>query len=165
MPTNQRWIEPRADDGTTDTVGGIILPFKASVQLLVGDIVHQSNSADYEVTKTTTTAEHLRRVGVVVGGTRTYGEILQEDSNIGSTVAAEAGEEVLVCVLGKAKVKCDGGIARGGKFAPSTTTAGLARVASVTTEAVAGDTGKIVGQMVEEATAGSQIRLAFVNPH
>jgi hypothetical protein len=78
--------------------GGLCFTAKATAALLVGDavIVH---TVDGEVTKSATTGDHVRRAGIVVGGTLTGMKALAGSSYVGQA-AAGVGQQVLVCYSG-----------------------------------------------------------------
>lgn len=153
----------RDADAGADTVGGIVLPFIAQAELKVGDAVFLWTA--HKVNKSVTATDYSKAIGIVVGGTRTHGQVCQEDSEVGVLVAAAADEEVLVCVLGRCKVVAENTVAEGNKITGSTSNAGRVEQATITTEAVAGDTGRILGIALETAgSAGAKI-LAFINIH
>ena len=103
--------------------------------LRIGDVVYYSSggtTASMKVSKSATAANYTGvMAGVVVGGRQTYGDILSNDADIGVTLAANAGEGVVVQFDGIAKVLSDAAIAAMGNVIAGSTTAG--RVTSGTT--------------------------------
>ncbi len=158
-PTFERFVAPGPD---TLTTGGRCLAFvnAATAALLIGDTVFLS-AAGGVVDKSAVTADHLKRVGLVVGGRSFYNEASQDVLDIGE-IAAAINQPVLVATEGVVYAVSDGtAILAGSYVAPSVTTAGRVRLATVTTDLVAGDTGKILGLAVDAngSVAGTKIRI------
>ena len=102
--TNLPYIrhEPFTADDASEFVGGQVVKFTAGSQtLLIGDCVYLS--AANTVDKSSTTANYVSYIGVVVGGTSTYFQCGSNDSDVGVT-AALTGKEVLVQISGVAWV-------------------------------------------------------------
>lgn len=155
MPQNKHfngfsWILV-GDEESEIATGGIVVRAKAAVALLLGDAVFIS--ADGTVSKSTTTADFLKGAGIVIGG-RTFGRnAIQRANDVGLQCAA-ANEEVYVCQLGLCYGVAQAAIGAGAFVKPDVTTAGRLNVATITTDTVAGDTGKIVGR-AWQAAAGA----------
>jgi len=155
-PNFAKWTAPSNDVGVT---GGRCIALTAAAQLNIGDAVWLS--ASVTVNKSAVTADHLKRVGIVIGGTNLYDETSQDALDIGES-AADANEKVFVAVYGVVYAVADAtAILVGSPVAPSTTTAGRVRLATVTTDLVAGDTGKILGIALDAngGVAGTKIRI------
>lgn len=145
-------------DVTQAPVGGIVLPFKASGTLNVGDAVYFTANAD-EVTKSTTQANYVTFAGFVVGGTRNGMEAVAADLVPGAAIAtlqaAQNGETVLVQITGV-------GIAISGAIiAPGQRV--LAEGAGTAGRIVAGTTaGLMLGHTVSNATAANQWQKVYI---
>lgn len=157
-PTAFGWINHSEDNGeTVAEVGGAVVPLTAANDLNVGDAVIVS--ADDSVDKSIVAADLYSVTGIVVGGDSTYGQVLQDDSEVGM-LAAKAGEKVLVAVSGIVKVVASAAIAAGVNVTPDTVTAGQVKAATITTDLAAGDSGRIVGILLNAAAgAGSIVRM------
>jgi len=155
-PTHEGYIVGSGSEGdlSNNLTGGLALAAKATVALNIGDAVIQTAATADEVTKLTTDAQHIRRVGFVVGGTRTGMKVLTGSEMVG-TAAAAIGEQVLVCYSGIAWGVSQAAINRGDKVRPDTTTAGRVLAGTDTTDLVAGITGKILGNALDTVGAGA----------
>jgi hypothetical protein len=144
--------------GPVSLTGGLVVKLKAAAQLLLGDSVYLS--AALTVNKSNVAATNLARVGVVVGGKGYYGETSQDILDIGDPAVA-ANDDVFVCYCGVAYAIADAAIVAGVKVtAGGTTTAGRVKTATVTTDVVAGDSGRIIGTALDAAgAAGDKIRV------
>lgn len=161
-PTFERFVSTGPDSLTT---GGRCLTFlnAATGPLLIGDAVFLS-AAGGVVDKSAVTADHLKRIGLVVGGRSFYNEASQDVLDIGE-VAAAINQPVLVATEGTVYAVSDTtAILAGSYVAPSIITAGRIRLATVTTDLVAGDTGKILGLALDAngGVAGIKIRVALL---
>lgn len=101
--TNLPYIrhEPITADDASEYVGGQVVRLTAAATLLIGDCVYLS--AANTVDKSTTTANYVSYIGVVVGGASTHMQCGSNDSDVGVT-AALVGKDVLVQVSGIAWV-------------------------------------------------------------
>lgn len=116
--------------------GKYVEQFVAGATLLIGDVVF-FDPATSRVNKSLTLGDYDSAVGVVVGGRSTFGQILQDNIDIGEQ-AALVGEEVLVAWGGIVKCISDAAIANGDRVAAATaTTAGRVKT-SVATNFVIG---------------------------
>lgn len=116
--------------------GKYVEQFVAGATLLIGDVVF-FDPATSRVNKSLTLGDYDSAVGVVVGGRKTFGQILQDTIDIGEQ-AAVVGEEVLVAWGGIVKCISDAAIANGDRVAAATaTTAGRVKT-SVATNFVIG---------------------------
>lgn len=150
--TNFRWLTSCEDvDLSADTPGGFVKPLIASGTLHVGDVVEVDG--DFTVGEAGVDSVVI---GVVVGGTRTDMNIHQDDIDIG-TLAAEADEIALVCILGTAKVVSSAAIAAGALLK-------AAANGTVATATVATDAGKILGVALEAAAGAAEEILALIHP-
>lgn len=156
--TNHGFLQPEEADQGRALPGGIVKRFKAAAQLLIGDAVLYS--AVDTVTKTATATDHDQRIGIVVGGARTHGSIISGSDALGE-IAAEADEDVLVCIAGICWGVADANtVAFGDKLRLGTTTAGRLLDGADTTDLAAGITGRIVGTALDSAAAaGDPIRV------
>lgn len=118
--------------GFNETEGMVVVQLVALGTLLVGDVVFIDVTTG-RVSKSLTVADYASEVGIVVGGRKTYMEVLQDDIDIGEQ-AAVAGEDVIIAVGGIAKSLADAAIATAGlRLAPATaTTAGRVKTAVAT---------------------------------
>lgn len=143
----------QATDLSNQVEGGLCLLAKATVNLNVGDTVIWHTAAE-EVTKDNTTGLHTKRAGIVVGGTQTGLKALAGSDAVG-TLAASAGEQVLVCYSGIAwGIAQPADVAIGDKLRPDTTTAGRLLDGTDTTDTAAGITGKVIGTALSASAAG-----------
>lgn len=163
-PTNLSFFQSQDDANLVDgdTPGGYVAVFKGEAALNIGDIVFLS--AAHTVNKSDDVADYVAVIGVVVGGYATNMEVLQDDIDVGEAACA-AGEPVLVGVLGKFKVVSDEALTLGNKITSGGTTAGRAAVADITTDLVAGNSGSIVGTVLETTTGAAEVVLALINVH
>lgn len=159
--SNLPYVMHRQDDNSPATTGGNVFPFVAAAALNVGDVVFLS--ALNTVNKSTTSANYVAMIGVVVGGKQTYGDVF--DSRMaagsstpaavlaaGSVLAANANEEVLVQVDGIAYVYCAAAVALGAPLQVLTTSGRVDDPAAVA--------GQIVGTALDVgAGAASVIRM------
>lgn len=151
-PTAFGWINLSEDNGETlGEIGGIVIPLKAEVNLNVGDVVYLSATVLKQVSKSAVAATTLDRIaGIVVGGDNTNSEVIQDDTAIGTLLAAAAGGKVLVAIQGIAKVLADAAIAGfNQKVIDSTVVAG--RVAVGTTA------GHVVGRALDTAAGAAGV--------
>lgn len=163
-PTAFGWINHSEDNGeTAGSVGGTAIRLIAGGSLFIGDTVILS-AAD-TVNKGIVTGDHIRIIGVVVGGFNTDMSVLQDDALIGTFVASLVNQPVLVAIAGVVKVIADAAIAFGAKIAPSTTVAGRVRTAAVTTDLAAGDTGKILGTAMNAAAGAASVFRVLIDRH
>lgn len=161
-PTNFTWVSAEEADLGADTPGGLVRRYLSAGTLLVGDVVFLS--AALTANKSAVEADYNKHLGVVVGGTQTGMEILQDDIDIGVN-AALIGQEVWVCYAGKAKVVTGAAVTLGDKITGSTVTAGRVATASITTDLAAGDTGRLLGMALETAGGAGIIILAQIALH
>lgn len=155
-PVYERWVAPAPDVGTP---GGRCAAYTAAVALLIGDAVWLS--ASQTVSKSAVTADHLKRIGIVVGGKALFNDVSTDALDVGDPAAA-INDMVFVATEGICYAIADNtAILVGSPVAPSTTTAGRVRLATVTTDLVAGDTGKILGIALDAngGVAGTKIRV------
>ena len=102
--TNLPWIrhEPADADDATEYVGGhVVRLVAASTTLNTGDCVYLS--AAKTVDKSSTTANYVSFIGVVVGGESTHYQCVSKEADVGIE-AALAGKGVLVQITGIAWV-------------------------------------------------------------
>lgn len=143
--------------------GGLVLEYGAAATLNVGDVVYISGAN--QVNKSNVAATVLGKVaGVVVGGTRTDMRAIDRKLDVGIQ-AAQVNERVLVLVYGKFWVVSDAAITAGDPLTPGTGTAGRAKTGTVTTDLVAGDTGRLIGNALELAGGAAVTILASINLH
>ena len=121
-PTRTAFIHASVDDDSRAKVGGTVVQFKAGAALKLGDVVYIS-AAD-TVNKSTTAADHRKRIGVVVGGAHTNDEVVDDSTLYNVSTAADADEDVLVLVFGIAYVTVAGALSAGDLIIPDTVTAG-----------------------------------------
>lgn len=135
--------------------GGIIIRGIALVDLKIGESVFANGTLD-TFTKSATPANYATLNGVVVGGTQTFGQVLQDDALIGSTVAAKAGETVMIMTFGVAKVIADAAMATVHvKVTGASTTSGR----TGTTSAAAGN---YLGILLDAAAGAASIVRIYV---
>lgn len=146
MPTPAAlgWLTLFEKNNNGFQAGGVVLPFTAAGALNVGDIVWIS--ADMTVNKSNVAADHQKVIGVVVAGPHSsplassaaasnnpaWMEPVYDPNQIAAGVAASlnAGDQVLVCVLGIAYVVTAAAIAAGVGLVPDTVTPGRVKAAS-----------------------------------
>lgn len=160
-PTTFGYVRLAEQYDVTPCPGGEVYNCVAdtSQTLNIGDTVYFSSGATtptMKVSKSATAANYARLIaGVVVGGANTYGNILSNDADLG-TLAATAGQGVIVQYTGIVKVLSDAAIAAIGTVIPGGTTAG--RVLAGTTA------GSIIGTALNTsgaAAAVTYVRLAL----
>lgn len=162
-PTNLSYINLSQENGEGYFgLGGITVHAKAAATLLVGDVVYFS--ATDTVAKSTTPGLYKVLRGVVVGGAGTYMRVEQEDSEIGIKEAATVGQSVIVLIFGITKVISGAAIAITDVLIADNTTAGKVEPGVITTEAVAGNNGSIIGTPLELATGVDEVIKIFVHP-
>jgi hypothetical protein len=123
----------QATDLANEVEGGLCFVAKATVALNIGDAVIVHTVAG-EVTKSLTTGDHIRRAGIVVGGTKTHMRALTESGAVGLAAAA-IGEQVLVCYSGIAwGIAQTATVAIGDILSLDTTTAGRLLDSAVATK-------------------------------
>lgn len=151
-PTAQGWVNYSEDNGETPAeIGGGVVCLTAEVNLNVGDVVYTSAAVAGNVNKSAVAATTLDRIcGIVVGGDNTNMEVIQDDSMIGTLLAAAAGKRVLVAQIGIAKVLADAAIAGiGAKLIDSVVVAG--RVAAGVTP------GHVIGRNMNTAAGAAGV--------
>lgn len=156
-PTSLGWIMPNENNGETDFgVGGIVQRMSAAQNLVLGDYVFFTNQGLGIAAKSTGVSNYApTRMGIVVGGTKTYDQVIQDDAQIGVLTVAGFQEHVLVCTFGICKAYGDAAMGITDQFIPSATTAG--RIHSGTTA------GQIGGLVLETIAAAGVVRV-FVRP-
>lgn len=167
-PTNFSFIEHAVDDFGADVngkygyaVGGITSLFSAGATLNVGDLVYLS--AANTVNKSAVAATVLGKLmGVVVGGWRTDMKALTRKLDVG-TQAALVNEAVIVLSRGKYWVVSGAAITAADILTADTGTAGRVKTGTVTTDLVAGDSGRIVGNALEAAGGAAVTIMAVFN--
>lgn len=146
------WTLLTDEGGDTELAcGGIVIRAKAGATLLVGDAVFISG--DGTVNKSAVAADHLKAAGIVIGGRGFGRHAIQRLADVG-VQAALVNEEVYVCQLGLCIGVAQAAIAAGAFVKPDVTTAGRLLTAAVTTDLVAGDTGRMIGR-AWQAAAGA----------
>lgn len=144
------WTLLTDEGGDTELAcGGLVIRAKAGGTLLVGDAVFISAAGT--VNKSVTAADHLKAAGIVIGGRNFGRHAIQREGDVGLT-AALVNEEVYVCQLGLCWGVAQAAITAGAYVKPDTTTAGRLLTATVTTDLVAGDTGRMIGRAWEAAS-------------
>ena len=149
-PTNFPYIrhEPSEADNSSEYTGGSVVAFTAAATLLVGDVVFLSAAST--VDKSTTAANYLAFMGVVVGGDSTFGQCCGNDSDVGIT-AALVNKKVFVQVSGVAWVLAAAAVAVATPLEVATTAGQVDDVATPTA-------GEQVGTAITAATnAGDKI--------
>lgn len=135
-PTNFPWLMMSETLGEDNVgLGGIVIRAKAAAVLNIGDAVFIS--AANTVDKSTTATDYAKRAGIVVGGENTFQNVLQDDDDIGES-AADANEDVLVCIAGMARAVAGAVIAAGDRMIADGTTAGRLKVGALLTIASGG---------------------------
>lgn len=161
-PTNFPWIltnDANGEDLGAFACGGYVVVATAAATLLIGDAVFWS--AAFNVNKSTTAGDRLKRAGIVVGSVpravQDYTlEALQSTLDIGDQ-AALVNQAVLVCHRGIALATADGVIAAGAQVTFSATTAG--RVTAAATAAVTDAMGVVATAIDAAAANGDKIRV------
>jgi len=134
-PTHLGYIAGSGSDIANQEPGGLCFVAKATVALNIGDAVIVDTTAD-QVTKSLTTGDHIRRCGIVVGGTQTGMKALTELEAVGLAAAA-IDEQVLVCYSGIAwGIAQTNSVAVGDELSLDTTTAGRLLDSAVPTKNV-----------------------------
>ncbi len=141
---------PSNSETVNAPIGGIVTQFKAAQTLNVGDAVYATTVAG-QVDKNVTQANYVTFVGFVVGGRRTFGEVVTQDLVNGAAIAtiqaAQVGEEVLVQTSGVAIAIASALIAAGARV--------LAEGAGTAGRIVAGTTAGLVLGVTVDATTGA----------
>lgn len=155
------WTLVSDEGGDTEIAcGGQVLRALAGGTLNVGDAV--IITADGTVNKDTTTGNHLKAAGIVVGG-RAFGRnAIQRANDVGSQ-AALVNQEVYVCVLGLCYGVAQAAILAGAYVRPDTTTAGRLLTGTITTDVAAGDSGKMIGKAWQAAAGAASKFLVMVS--
>lgn len=152
-PTSFSWIthNRRREDKSVAGVGGVTEIFTAAASLNTGDCVFLS--AANTVNKSTTAANYVGFIGVVVGGQLTQDNVTD---NVGIP-AATTGQRVHVQVTGIANVVAGGTVTAGTNFAvvPDTVTAG--RVIAGTTA------GQILGTVISTGAAAGTMKILIAH--
>lgn len=144
-PTRFPFIQHSVDNDARAKVGGTVVKFKAAAALKLGDCVFLS-AAD-TVNKSTTTGDHDKVVGIVVGGANTNNEAVSDSASYGVITVADADEDVLVQIDGIAYVITDAADAAGSLLIPDdATTAGQVEAGTTAT--------KIIGMLLETGSIG-----------
>lgn len=145
--------EASTDILTTIEVGGDCLYGKAATTLLLGDAVFLSAADTWN--KSTVVGNYAGLVGIVVGGFRTDGRVIQDDPLIGVTQCALVNEMVIVMVYGVCKVLSDITL----PTVNTKVTAGAVTAGRVsTTGAVSGN--YVGGTITVQAAVGAVLKLA-----
>lgn len=122
-PTHFGYLGGSGSDIGNEEPAGLCFLAKATVALNIGDAVIIDTTAE-QVTKSATTGNHVRRCGIVVGGTKTGLRAVTGDTAVGLPAAA-IGEQVLVCYSGIAwGIAQTTTVAVGDALSLDTTTAG-----------------------------------------
>ena len=170
-PTAMPWllVEDLPDNNTIagdPLPGGIVKAFQAAAPLNVGD--HVWISGLNQVNKSAVAADHVKAVGIVVGGDLTNGECQSEAAQVGNPAASNvaiAGQpgnipsRVLVCVFGVCWAVADAAIAVGTPIAGSIIVAGRVRAAVLP---VAAADSRVIGRILKAAGAAADVRQVWV---
>ena len=148
--TNLPYIKNASSADVKGDVGGLTLELIAAAELKLGETVILT-AAD-TVNKSTGTAEKF--IGVVVGGTQTYGYVVTDASVYGTKVAAALGEMVIVLVQGVTYIIADAAIAVATNIVPDTATAGRIKAA--------GAAARGNGILLEASTGANDIAKAYL---
>ena len=141
--------------------GGEVEMYAAGAALNVGDVVYFS--AAFSVNKSATAGTTLGKLaGVVVGGAKTDMRACTRKLDVGLQAAA-TGEAVLVLVKGKTYVVAAAALSAGDLVAADTTTAGRVKAGTHTTDLAAGNSGNLVGNLLEAAAGAASVALARIN--
>lgn len=148
--------------------GGIVKVFQAAAPLNIGDFVWISGLN--QVNKSAVAADHVKSLGIVVGGDLTNMEAQSEAAQVGNPAASNvaiAGQpgnipsRVMVCVYGVCWVVADAAIAVGLPIAGSILVAGRIRAAVLP---VAAADSRVVGRLLKAAGAAADVRQAMIGP-
>lgn len=155
------WVLVTDEGGDTELAcGGLVVRAKAGGTLKVGDAV--IITGDGTVNIDTVTGNHLKAAGLVIGG-RSFGRnAIQRAADVGLACAL-VNEEVYVCVQGLCYGVAQAAITAGAYVRPDTTTAGRLLTATITTDLVAGDSGKIVGKAWQAAAGAASKFIVLVS--
>lgn len=170
-PTGMGWVilEELPDNNTIagdPLPGGLAKVFLAAAPLNVGD--HVWISGLNQVNKSVVAADHVKRVGIVVGGDLTNMEVQSEAAQVGQPAASNvaiAGQpgnipsRVIVCLQGVCWVIADAAIAVGTPIAGSILIAGRVRAAVLP---VAAADSRVVGILLKAAGAAADVRQALI---
>lgn len=167
-PVNQTFRLAQVDDfgfgtGTTPGMcpGGYVELYSAGAILNVGDVVYFSGAG--AVNKSVTAGTTLGKLaGVVVGGKTTDFRGCTRKLDVGLQAAA-SGEGVLVLHYGKAYVTAAAALSAGDLVAADTVTAGRVKAGTHTTDTVAGNSGNLVGNLLEAAAGAASVALARIH--
>ena len=171
-PTGMGWVilEELPDNNTIagdPLPGGIAKIFNAAAPLNVGD--HVWVSALNQVNKSAVAVDHVKRIGIVVGGDLTNMEIQSEAAQVGNpassniAIAGQPGnipQKTLVCIFGVCWVIADAAIPVGTPIAGSILVAGRIRAAVLP---VALNDSRVVGQLLKAAGAAADVRQALIS--
>ncbi len=146
--------------------GGIVKVFQAAAPLNVGD--HVWISGLNQVNKSAVAADHVKAVGIVVGGDLTGMECQSQAAQVGQPAASNvaiAGQpgnipsRVIVCVYGVCWAIADAAIGVGVPIAGSITVSGRVRPAVLP---VAAADSRVIGRQLKAAGAAADVRLVWV---
>lgn len=155
------WTLLTDESGDTELAcGGLVIRAKAGATLLIGDAVFISAAG--AVNKSVTAADHLKAAGLVIGGRNFGRHAIQREADVGLT-AALVNEEVYICQFGLCWGVAQAAITAGAYVKPDVTTAGRLLTATVTTDLVAGDTGRMIGRAWEAASGAADKFLVNVS--
>lgn len=146
-------------DGGAYANGGLYCVAKAAATVLIGDAVYWS--AAFNVNKSITAGDRLKRAGIVVGGVpRALAdyvlEALQNPLDLGE-VAGNANDIVLVCYRGICLAIADGAIGAGAQLTFSAATSG--RLTPAATAAVTDAMGVVATAVDAAALNGDKLRV------
>lgn len=153
QPSNFVFVGNTAEQGKVNSPGGITFEFTAATALLVGDAVYLD--ANGKAAKSLTSADYLKCLGIVVGGTNTFMHAITRELDVGVS-AADADETVIVCTYGKAWAIAAAAITLGGNLTVAVTAGRVDDAAGATA-------GQIIGNALEAATTAGEAVLIFVN--
>ena len=154
-PANTPVIISELESGSQLSPGGIVLRFKADSALNIGDAVQYTSAG--QVDKSTTAGNFKKRIGIVVGGTATFGNVCLESTHVGQAAAA-ADEEVLVMTHGICYAVSDAAVADGGVLIHGSTTAGRVDDSATPTN------GEVLGLALGAAVGAAETIKVLVNP-
>lgn len=155
------WILANDEGGDTEIAsGGMVLRALAGNTLKVGDSVILT--ANGTVSSDIVTGNHLKAAGIVLGGRNFGRQAIQRKNDVGQ-VAALINQEVYVCISGLCYGVAQAAIAQGAYVRPDVTTLGRLLTGTVTTDLVAGDTGKMIGKAWEAAAGAASVFLVLVS--
>lgn len=170
-PTGMGWVilEELPDNNTIagdPLPGGICKAFVAAAPLNVGD--HVWLSGLNQVNKSAVAADHVKALGIVVGGDLTNGEVQSEAAQVGQPAASNvaiAGQpgnipsRVLVCIQGVCWAVADAAIAVGLPIAGSILVSGRVRAAVLP---VAAADSRVIGRLLKASAAAGDVRQVLV---